>query len=363
MAGLVFGLGGKYASRAAASGAGEPTAQTDDSVPARGVTMLGASPAEAPGETWGIGQVGSQGAPTYAVVRYSSDGGWTLAPGLLDNAGQPLSAFQPAPGPLPGEMTSTGDGALLGILTTTRTKVLLTRKPGGSFQETAPIPNEGEGGLEPGEELFGNNRAPLVAALDEGGGAAGALVVPVNATSGMEDGVLHWSGTAWTREPIELPKASKEEGGFRVLSIAASSPQNAWLLAQLSSSSRDVALFRRKESRWQEVTPAPLKVNGVQFSVRGTGEPPGASAQILTVTDQGVWVDGERTDATAAVTMFVKPGEGPEGEPQGEEQASWCNVPTSFPACDHTVPDQLPTDRRGASRGPTPRPRRRMANA
>ena len=35
---------------------GKPTPQTDASVPARQVTMIGASPSEAPDETWGIGQ-------------------------------------------------------------------------------------------------------------------------------------------------------------------------------------------------------------------------------------------------------------------------------------------------------------------
>ena len=36
-------------------GAGEPTPQTDDSVPATRVTMLGSSPKEATDETWGMG--------------------------------------------------------------------------------------------------------------------------------------------------------------------------------------------------------------------------------------------------------------------------------------------------------------------
>jgi hypothetical protein len=336
---------------AAGQGGGEPTAQTDDSVPARDVTMIGASPAEGANETWGIGEVGSQGSPSFAIVRYSSDSGWTLAPGLLDSAGQPLAGFQPAPGPLAGEMVADGAGALLGSVPDggSRRQVLLVRGPGGAFQETQPVPEEGEDALPPGDLLFGVNRAPLLAALDEGG-SAGAFVVPViKAAGGDEDGVLHWNGNSWTREPIELPKESEEEGGFRVLSIGASSPQNAWLLAQLSSSSRNVALFRREEGRWKEVTespavtPAHLTVKGEPFTVRGTGEPPDATSQILTVTEQGVWVDGERTDASAAVTMFFKPT----SELEGELQASWCNVSSAFTPCDHTLPDQLPT---GSSR-------------
>ena len=79
--GTLGGLGST--SRALAQGAGEPTAQTDDAIPARNVTMIGSSPAEGANETWGIGEVGSEDTPSFAIVRYSSDGGWTLAPAPL----------------------------------------------------------------------------------------------------------------------------------------------------------------------------------------------------------------------------------------------------------------------------------------
>ncbi len=73
-------------SRAAAQpGSGETVAQTDDSVPARERDMIGSSPAEAPGETWGIGEVGSDRTRIPAgIVRYTTAGGWSLAPGPLN---------------------------------------------------------------------------------------------------------------------------------------------------------------------------------------------------------------------------------------------------------------------------------------
>ncbi|HTB71304.1 MAG TPA: hypothetical protein VK707_10010 [Solirubrobacteraceae bacterium] len=343
---LTGALGAGGGAPALAAGAGEPTAQTDDSLPARDVTLIGSSPGEGPNETWGIGQVGPQGAPSYAVVHYGSDSGWSLGPGLLTAAGQSLEGFQPAAGPLAGEITPSGAGALLGTVSPGR-QVLLVRSPGGAFQETKPVPEEGEVTLHEGEHLFGANRAPLLVALDESG-RAGALVVPVAAAGGGEEsGVLHWNGEAWSRESIELPKKSEEEGGFRVLSIAASSPKDAWLLAQLSSGSRDVALFRRDEGHWKEVTeapqpaPGPITVNGAPLTVRGTGEPPTAASQILTVTEQGVWLDGERSDASTPVTLFFKPSEAHREE--GEVQASWCNVSAPLPSCDHPLPeDGLP---------------------
>ncbi|HWY17510.1 MAG TPA: hypothetical protein VNY27_02235 [Solirubrobacteraceae bacterium] len=359
----------------------EPTPQTDASVPARNVTMIGATPleSEAPGrnETWGVGQpTDTAGA---VVVRYTSEGGWAPAPALLDAGGQPLSGFKLAPSPLAGEMTPTGSGVLVG--TVGKQRLVLVRKPHSAFQQTAPVPTEGEvkAGeaplLKAGEALFAAGRAPLIAALDEAGGEAGALVVPMYEHEGVEGGVLHWDGERWTRESIEIPAASRED--FRVLAIGAGSPSNAWLLAQLSSKSTypqgAVALFRRVPGvgagaswSWKPVAlsagagdaeahpltvpvregaPAPL-------TVRGTGEPPTVTAQVLTVTSEGVWVDGERADvhtrAPASTTIFFAP-EGlakPGGTVAGTVRASWCELPSGAPAgtpqCDHELPEAIP---------------------
>ena len=55
--------------------------------------MIGATPAEAGAgryETWGLGG-GSEGA---VLVRYTQQSGWSLGPGLQDEAGNPLSGFE-----------------------------------------------------------------------------------------------------------------------------------------------------------------------------------------------------------------------------------------------------------------------------
>jgi hypothetical protein len=358
-----FDGSGVIARAVGAPSAGEPTAQTDDSVPAREVTMIGSSPAEAPGETWGIGEVGTVASNAWGIVRYTTESGWSLAPGPLDAGGQPLSGFEPDRSLLTGEMTPGGAGVLLG--TVAGHGVVLVRNPGGTFTETAPVRTEGEelgAGEEPllksGEKLFSTARAPLVAALEEASGVAGALVVPVSEGANAENQVLHWDGHRWASEPIEVPKASEEKGGFRVLAIAAS-PHEVWLLAQLSSGSPSVALFRRhlgaggEPTSWQPVAPAPGQTAGaplqvktvgaeVPFTVPGTGEPPTAQAQILTATDEGVWIDGERTDAHVRLTMFFKPAE--DGAASGEVLASWCNASASSPSCTHPLPEEsLPT--------------------
>jgi hypothetical protein len=375
-------------SRAAEAGAGEVAAQTDASVPASRVTLIGASPQEAPAETWGIGEANVGGESQWVIVRYTEDGGWTLGAGLLDHAGNPLVGFVPdkpifsgssATSPLAGQMTPSGGGVLVGTArtsaepTATTQQAVLVRDPGGAFQETAPVPTEGSGALlKPGEALFGAHRAPLVAPLQEAGLRAGALVVPVQEAGDVENGVLYWNGEKWTREPIEIPAASASD--FRVLAIGASSPANAWLLGQLSSKGNPagaVALFRRQLGgasgpSWQPVTlhsggtpGEPLTVPVCKrtesceqqsqrteteqepFTVAGTGEPPTVQSQVLTVTSEGVWIDGVRSDVDASTTMFFKP----EGEASaGSTIASWCVPPASgMHQCFYRLPEPLPS--------------------
>jgi hypothetical protein len=361
--GIFGGLGplGGGGRAVAQTSAGEPTAQTDDSVPAPNVTMIGASPAEAPNETWGMGQSENG---TSILVRYTSGSGWSLGPPLLNAAGAPLAGFKldqpgiPAPSVLAGQVTAAGSGALVGTVpngSASPRQVVLVRSPGGSFRETAPIPVEGEAGglLETGFSIFAAaNRAPLLAPLDESSGHAGLLIVPV-AKGEVEGTVLHWDdGTReWTSEEIEVPASSSTE--FQVVGIGASSPTNAWLLAQLSSG--EYALFRRHVEggaapKWVPVSPAPGQTPGNPLTVRINGgaetEPftvpnaPNNLTQVLTVTSEGVWIDGERRAAHSSATMFFKP----QGEAGSASITSWCAPHPGSPACDFELPEGLPVN-------------------
>ncbi len=388
MLALFLALSGRGATPTAAGqpGEGEVVPQSDASVPAHSVTMIGSSPQEAPAETWGIGQYRGES----VAVRYSSGQGWALGPSLLDTGGQPLSGFklaQPeafrfgAPSPLSGDMTANGDGALLGTVpggggaSSEPRRVLLVRDHGGAFQETAPVPAEAEegagaeegggesegggaeepAGLKHGEKLFGVNSAPMLAALEEASGQAGALVAPVNEEHAVDDGVLHWDGHAWSREPIEVPALSSEH--FEVIALGASSPANAWLLARLSSEypTGSVALFRRhlggggEAPTWRAVTPTPGGEAGEPLAVptnEGQQEftvPSADQSQLLTVTSEGVWLDGLRRDSQGSTTMFFKP----EGEAAaGRVASAWCNLPAAAPAngpqCAHALEEPLP---------------------
>ncbi len=386
---LVWALTGSRAGpgavpRAAAQSAIEmPTPQVDASVPASDVTMIGATPQE-PGlaaeadETWGIGKRGTAA----TLVRYRAEAGWTLGGELEGAGGEVLTGFSLDGSPLAAQMTPRGFGAMVGSIDSQ--PAVLVREPGQPFVATAPVATESEtpkAGEEPllrkDESLFdplletGTDlaaRAPLVAPLEEAGGGAGALIVPVLAGAGVEDQVLHWDGHSWTSEPIAIPKASLAE--FRVLGIGASSPTNAWLLAQLSDKAAypagAVALFRRVREgegagakwNWQPVTPTgkgeeaePLTVPlqgapAVPLRVAGEGESPRVVTQVLTVTSEGVWVDGERGDlpsggsseGEASTTLFFKP----EGARGGAVQRSWCQPAAGAAACERELPEALP---------------------
>jgi hypothetical protein len=356
------------ATRAVAQGAAEETiAQADGSVTADHVTMFGASPGEATYETWGLGLYNEQS----VLVRWTPGTGWARGPELLDATGQPLTGFKldqpeggryPSPSPLAGQMTADGSGALGGSAPGAEAgsiqQVVLVREPGGAFKETQPLPPEAEGGLKKGERLFGLNSAPMIAALEESGGSArtGVLAVPVNEGGTVDNSVLHWDGTSWTREPIEIPAQSSEQ--FEVLAIGASSPGNAWLLAKLSSEypAGSVALFRRHLGKpgeaptWRAVAPKaggepgePLTVKTEKGENKTFTVPTGDQSQVLTVTADGVWLDGVRRDVGASSTLFFKP----EGETAGRVVTAWCKLPPNAPAgsegCANELPEPLPT--------------------
>lgn len=368
--GLLAGLGGAGGSAgstaAGSAGEAEVKAYADPTLAAKQVTMFGASPAEAPNETWGIGKEGT----ATALVRYTTSTGWTVPSTLQDAAGNPLSKFElahpdgfkdPDPSSLAGSTTPDGSGALLGSVPESGAggvkRLLLVREPGGAFKEVPAVPAE----LLPnsGEQLFGLNREPMVAALEEAGEGphSGALVVPVDEGGSSEEAVLHWNGSEWSREAIELPeplKREKEEGRqveFQVLAMAASSPANAWLLARYSSGA--VGLFRRhlgeggEATAWRGVVPSTGGTPGEGLDVPPESKPlevpSGDEAQVLTVTGEGVWIDGQRSDDQATTTVYFKP----EGEDAGQVTGYWCRAPlgASVEACagEHELPEALPS--------------------
>ena len=272
--------------------------------------------------------------------------------------------------------------------------------------EQAPTKSGAALVLEPGELLYPveetpSTRAsadPLIAALDEPGGHTGAFVVPVwggassakvagasepvhkaenagaagaTGATGREQspksagtdepadepatplgpGVLHYDGGAWTREQIctqyTAGKCTPASETLQPLAIAASSPQDAWLLA--TSSSTGLELFQRvAPSGGSEPTSTPVWVQ-VQFAtglLSATGAPPGElvsaprNGPILTATSQGVWVDltlsgGGQTGSATLLASAASPG---------TVLGTWCHPTSACPAGTPSLGAELPSD-------------------
>ena len=332
--------------------------------------------------------------PAYVLLTTDANGLWTVAgaPQRLD--GSVMTRFQPAAGAngsraLAAQMTARGGGLLIG--TDGQDQVLVVRDPDGPFRAipgpevvTAPDPDddglsagdtteptptaaqpqtttattattpslppgattpsptaaapasdspaEALGGFEPGEQLYDARDSLLPAAPIDDGPHTGVLIAPAPATGSGADGVLHWNGSGWSREPIELPAGVDD---LRVVALAAASPEDAWLLARSANADTPFMLFRRDVTaaggpRWSRFgdLSAPLLGRAVALPP-GTTTAAGTAGQPLTATRSGVWVDGSLTvgGMTGDLTFFVDGG--------GAVTGSWCDV--GGPLCDHPL--------------------------
>ena len=347
-------FGGGVPRAAGLSGAPDLVAQTDDSAPAQGITLFGGSPAEEEGELWGL----ARAAGGARLVHYSPGSGWTFGAPLQQASGEPLAGFsldtpeafrEHTPSPIAAQMTSSGAGAMLGSVGggASPKQVVLVRDPGGAFAEVA-VPEGGEG-LQTGESLFGLNSPPLLAALAEPGGKAGALVAPVGPPA--QNVVLHWDGTEWHREAIELPAGTTQ---FEVLALAAASPEAAWLLGRSGGTEGALSLYRRHDGATPVWRPVATRAGGepgapLEMAGETLDEPNRDQAQLLTVTSAGVWLNARLRAARAPATLYFAP----EGESDsGSFTGLWCRVPASSPGatteaseeCLHHDLPELPTD-------------------
>jgi hypothetical protein len=344
-------LGG--ASAAAAGSTLAPTAgdaiQPELGVPANEVVAIGTSPGEESGEVWAYGKLGSAPASVaggsyagpYALLERSTSStegnypsSWHVVPLPTSGpAGEPLGG-SPAPyGAFAGQTTFNG-----GVVLLDSGEHILVRDPSGEFKAIgAPTPTS-----EPSKELLGAKESllppkaagnvPYAAIEDEdekGAARTGVLIAPFHDgyTTGLPLGVLHYDGENWSREPIRV-EGEEELKEFDGLAMScagtsaapdASSPQNCWLFASAQVKARHeeaehpaLLLYRRvaKESKvTKESTYEWVRESGPGVLDEGTGanvEKLPATAQMLTATAQGAWVDFEE-GGTRTVSQFVEP--------------------------------------------------------
>ena len=326
------------------TGLGQPggsvVVQPDLGVPATDVNPIGMPSSAEAGEAWAYGSLasgsatfeGGQPIPTdstgFVLLRRTEGSGWGVFGGALDSAGQQLGFFSPLSGAGSGRVTPNGGVAVVGLAGATRAAAapaILVRNPGDSSARLLAAP-PAPSVLAAGEALATDTPADAsFAAVDEGG-HTGVLVAPQR-SSGAITGILHWDGSSWSREPIDLPAGISSIRDVRAL--AANSAGNAWMLADANGSpSPGVVLFQRvpgSTPHWVNrslgSSPFALQEPGASYHV-GSIKPLAYPADSLTVTDDGVWVDGSmvRSDASAqrdTFTLFYNAS--------SHEVSSWCN--------------------------------------
>lgn len=308
------------------------------------VLPLSVAQPETSGGRADLGTGAGNSANPFAFLRHTDATGWQVYETPLGQDGLVMRAFRSVGGA--GVMTAGGGGALLGAVG--NREVLLKREPGGRFREL-PL---ADGLLQSGERLRSTqNRPPGRVAAWEADGATQLLI----ATTGVQaDGVLHWSGTEWSREAIEIPSGSETD--FEILALDASGPRDAWLLARTESATENgVRLFERETSAGDPVWRArPLgdarfeHAQDAALGIDGMGALLGAGTDPLTVTADGVWIDGglrygavpgdpENPGTTAHFTMFFD-------QSQAEVTGSWCNVQLpSGDLCESDLPAAFST--------------------
>jgi hypothetical protein len=317
-----------------------------------GIMLIGSSPGEAAGEAWGY-----TGRDSFALLRYTqASRSWQKLGPPVDREGHAVQGFGAAAGPLAGRATPAGGVAIVGHDSAGAEQVLV-RDPGRSVAEEAPALSEAPSGkqagagalLKAGEKLAAPvGEGVLMAPVEVPGSDTGVFLVPFESAQGAtQEDVLFYDGTGWTREPICVGvgavSCSAPGAGFKVLAIDASSPQNAWLLAKGSSGSEGVVLFHRNPGasgglRWEQSSLGSAGSLGARFA---QAAPPVSEAsvhvaalahgQLLTVTAQGLWIDGQLTVSIAGqpsqqdgFTLYYKPGA---AGASGEVLSSWCDVP------------------------------------
>ena len=352
-------------------GGGALVAEPILSATAAGVRQLfGTSPLEAPGEVWGAG-VASRGRLSF--VRYTDAGGWESMPDPVDPEGKavPLTGSSIPELALAGRTTPSGGVAtVVSTPSASPPQALAIRDPGGQFH-VIPAPEEPL--LHGNEELFSVSASKVrIAAVDEQGGRTGAYVVPVP-KSGTTNGVMHYDGVGWAREPICSNLAPEScvpqtSSTFSVIAIDANGPGGTpWLLAKwpkVGEAGEGIVLMRREaDGEWRRQTlggelgalfaSQKTEVAGVKVFVAAREK-----AQPLTVTTDGVWVDatiavGSTSSPKSDATFYF------DGD-KGEVTGSWCDLPESVvPAareklCRAPLGSELPAEGRSFAWPPGP---------
>jgi hypothetical protein len=363
-----------HGARAVASGSLAPTPQPELGTADASTVLMGAATAGQPGEAWayrvlpldvsppsGSEQVAfappgksSSSARGQLVFERATDADpeWAIAETPLEEQGQVYRGMDPDR--MSARITPHGGGLLVGNDSTRangKQTVVLARDPGGRFR-VLPEPPAGVllAAGEPDEAgETGDQSAETLAEKEGSGTLADAAIDNEGHTEAFfgalgrtrDLGVARWDGKQWTREPIELPAGYT--GGFTIVAIAGTSPTNLWLLGEAEASSGlGIVLFKREEVkagefRWKETSLGSSLFAQSETSASGISgvAPLTGQAQPLTVTEKGVWIDGNLQASGAGAdgydfTLYYDISE-------SKITGSWCDAlgPSGEAICEH----------------------------
>jgi len=342
------------------TGGSDPQPQPVLGTADQGTVLMGAATAGEPGEAWAYqvlpldvpppanasGRVQfaappSGGSPPGQLVFERAtdvDSNWTIQETPLNEEGKPYRGMTPDRASV--RITPHGGGLLVGEDSTRpsgKQVVVLARNPGGRFRVLSEppagvLPEAGEGGdPNAGTLAEGNGTGAVADAAVENEGHTEAFFGALGRN--RDTSVIRWNGTQFSREPVELPSTYK--GSFAIVALAGSSPQHLYLLGKASAESDlGMMLFKRVEPEAGKFEWKPVELGAALFaqaatpaqSVSGVAPLP-SPAQGLTVSDQGVWIDGS----------LQAPGGGSDGYDftlyydiaEGKVSASWCDTHTT----------------------------------
>lgn len=393
VAAMLAPSGPRVSSARAASTPAAPTSgdglEPQIGLPAYSIVAFGASPAATSaggqaitGEAWAYGSIGAvpqgpaadQVKSEQALLQRTDAGGWQVVPVPDGTGGAPL---QFTDGAQNGRATPDGGVALLGVEQSNPGGELITVDPGSTTATLSPAPpsdvfNPNAPQPETLLPTQGDTTIPF-AAVDDSGGHTGVFIAPQNdsAAGDVPYGVLHYDGnpndpdSGWSREPINVPTGVTNFlpealacGPPAAGAASTDSPANCWLLAQFTSAGvPTLGLFGRVASS------APAGYSWVPETVTGSGpdllagnisgasvSPLQDSAQMLTVTSQGVWVDFSALDdnENPNVTELVSQGQTQTQNGTTTLTASslgaWCTEPSGTPltGCTAALPEDFP---------------------
>lgn len=343
---------------------GLPLALPELGVAGPSTVLIDAVPGGEPGEVWAYARLGADipqprvgdrlvefgpapgtgtPDPQLAFLRHTDATGWQIFETPVDEGGRVLRSL--VPNADAARMVAGGGGVMAvqdADAPLAQQAAILRRQPGGRFTRIARPPatvllGAGDPGAgDPAEALAedrGRGRVNLTAFAN--GGRTGFYVVPVGRD--VENAVIRNSGAdgagAWTREEIDTGPVTS----FEVAAIAARTSGDAWLVAR--DATNGIRLFRRESDtapQWRELTLGATPFSdAAQAAAAGVSDvrPLDGTAQTLTVTPDGVWVDGqlESGGTTSSFTLFVDPSGA-----LSDRVRSWCDVAS---VCDHGLAD------------------------